>query len=193
MGGALTNGQMAEDLEVEYQPVLRSKASAASVQGIAYVWGGEEVIDSSAAVTREVANRIDSFDPFLETWSSLTTSGHPPPSGLCDGACASSGHYLYICGGYDTSKRYDTHLYQLNVRSLTWKQLPSYPTEKGQHCYIERSEMVCNQHKVALWGGVVSNIPVRPTVNDGTWISKSNLIVFDFKNGAFIQHGIRVC
>ena len=159
---------------MEYRPVPRINASAASVQGRTYIWGGE---DSLTAISKETAHRIDSFDPYLETWSSLTTTGHPPPCGLCDGVCASTGHYLYICGGCDTSDRYDTHLYQLDVRSLTWKQLPSYPTWNSRHCYIERSKMICNQHKLALWGGYVSNIPVRPTVNDGSSIATSQYLI----------------
>ena len=147
---------------------------------VEHIWGGE---DSSTAIRKETAHRIDSYDPYL---------GHPPPCGLRDGACASTGHYLYICGGYDTSDRYDTHLYQLDVRSLTWKQLPSYPTWNSRHCYIERSKMICNQHKLVLWGGHVSNIPVRPTVNEGTWIFNSNLLVFDFKDGMCSMH-MQIC
>lgn len=189
--------------EQEYYPVPRTGACAASVQGKLYVWGGEEVKNSSISHSevrgnrmvhgsrklspgsREVASTIELFDPYLEIWSSLTTTGHSPPNCLSGGRATSTGHYMYICCGTAEDRRYNTHLYELDVRSLTWKQLPSYPMNR-YFCYLDQPEMVCNQHKLVLFGGMVCSYPIfgqSTAANDASLISNTEIFAFNFKDG----------
>ena len=93
------------------EPSARFVHFSAPIGAKVYLYGGctEEKIEQSST--------IHTFDVYLEAWRE-TKAGEPPPLGLYNGACASSGHYFYVYGGYDGCKFQDS-LYRLNTISLT--------------------------------------------------------------------------
>ena len=102
-----------------------------------------------------LASSVHSFDGLLESWSSEDTGGDVPPPGLHDGACAYSGHHVYVYGGYDGSAHQGS-LHQLDTRTWTWKQLSSTGPMRKAGC-----KMVAYDSNLVLFGGY--GIPSGPT------------------------------
>lgn len=137
------------------------------------MWGGRTKDFSKK--NSKLASSIHCFDPSLESWTDKKCSGDPPP-GIYGGACASSGHYIYVYGGYDGSE-YQSSLHQLDTKSLTWKQLSSTgPMRKGG------CGMVAYDNKLVLFGGYgCPSSPTRPEVVDAR--HSDELHIFDLKLG----------
>ena len=92
------------------EPSPRREHYSALVDGEICVWGGRT---KDFSRDKEVlAASVHSFNPVLESWAENKPSGTPPP-GVYLGACASAGHHLYVYGGLDGSKYYNT-LHQLD-------------------------------------------------------------------------------
>ena len=133
------------------EPSPRFGHFSATVGGEHLVWGG--LIKDFRQLRGELGASIHSFDPFLESWTESKLSDYAPP-GIYHGACASVGHCLYVYGGHDGSD-FQSSLYQLDVNSWTWKQLPEGPMRKSG------CRMVTYGRKLVLLGG--SGIPSSPT------------------------------
>ena len=108
------------------------------------VWGG--YTKDFRKEKSELASSVHSFDPLLECWDVNRTNG-VSPTGLCAGACASAGHYVYMYGGHD-GKFAQNSLHQLDTRSWTWKQLSSAGPMRKAAC-----RMVEHDGKLVLFGG----------------------------------------
>ena len=120
------------------------------------MWGGrsKEFLKEKS----ELTSSVHSFDPFLECWDENKFSGVPPP-GIYLGACASSGHHVYLYGGSDGS-RLHCSLHQLDTKSWTWKQLSSSCPTRKLMC-----RMVTFASKLVLFGGYgFPSGPTRPGV-----------------------------
>ena len=125
------------------------------------MWGGgtEDFFTSR----REKIVSIESFDSYLETWTSKTTKGDPPPW-LYLGACASSGH-IYAYGGRDGQSDYGS-LYEFNTRTSSWRELAPHsadsPMKKLGHGMVVWGE------KCVLFGGY--GIPSGPTQSGADFV-----------------------
>ena len=134
----------------KYEPSPRSYTFTAPVDGKLYCYGGRTDDFDERKKRPESSKYLELFDPKLETWKHVTTKGHPPPL-LYDGACASSGHHLFIFGGSDGSSGHNS-LYQLDTRTLTWTELSS--SDRADNPRKKKGcRMVCYGHKLVLFGG----------------------------------------
>lgn len=169
------------------EPVARWGHFSATVGGRYYVWGGHTENFSAAD---ETFKTIHCFDPFLESWTVHECNGAYPP-GIYDGACASEGHHLYVYGGTDGSRCYNS-LHQLDTRSWTWKELSSTgPIRKTG------SGMVVYDNQLVLFGGCGYSISGAEYVaRDGSSDGKSpvwtnELHTFDLKKGKSLEYWVR--
>ena len=146
------------------EPSPRWGHHSAAVGGQLYVWGGRtKDFDKEKS---ELSVSVHSFNQCMETWQTRATTGKHPP-GLCDGACTSSGHHLYVYGGWDGSHHHDS-LHQLDTDSLVWSQLPSGPIRKSG------CGMVSYEDRLIVFGG--HGIPSGPTQPGAEFIKDSMFI-----------------
>ena len=108
-------------MEDRYEPSSRFWHSAASVEGFLYIWGGNTLDFKLQNCRRELAGKIEKFDPVNDVWRQLKTTGTPHP-GLSAVACASFGEYVYAYGGFD-GEQLQGVLSQLDLKTLNWSQL----------------------------------------------------------------------
>ncbi len=78
--------------QVASSPVGRLEASAVTVGGKLYVFGGYGVDDPNWLATKET----DVYDPATNTWARLADT----PEGLTHIGAATDGRYIYAAGGY---------------------------------------------------------------------------------------------
>ena len=100
------------------EPPPRFGHFSAAFEGHLCVSGGR-----TKGSTKEKGELVHTFNQLSESWSSKQCQG-PSPDGLCDGASAYAGHHLYLYGGHD-GPRYYNSLHQLDTRSWTWSHLSS--------------------------------------------------------------------
>ena len=107
-----------------YEPSARFLHVAFSIDRRVYVRGGrtDDFESGSEDSKLELANSIEQFDPFLEVWRQLKTTGGTPHPGLDRAACVSLGENVYMYGGH-SGNRCKGALSCLNVKSLTWSLL----------------------------------------------------------------------
>ncbi len=138
------------------EPEARTQHFSAVVCGKLYIWGGgtRNTVSDIHARKRDNPSRVDIFDPNIEEWASVTTTG-PPPPGLFSGACASYQQCLYTYGG--NTRSLDTAcLHQLDSRTHTWSQL-SYALLSGGPVKKSGCKMVCVKGMLVLFGGSVNH------------------------------------
>ena len=126
------------------EPEARSGHFSAIIEGKMYIWGGFNRYNRPS--------RVETFDPCLEEWTGVPTTGRTPP-GLSSGACASSEHCFYTYGGFD-DRGFDTaSLHQLDVRTHTWSLL-SYTAQAADGPQKKFGcRMVYVQGMLVLFGG----------------------------------------
>ena len=132
---------------------------SAPVQNRWYTWGGDSKdVEDEKISWEDFKSSVNTYDPYLETWTRLNTTG-TPPSGVYGGACAAVGHHLYTYGGRDTSNSY-VHVdsfHQLDTRTLVWSELPNGPMRKAG------SRMIACDNKLFLLGGYgIPSGPIQP-------------------------------
>jgi N-acetylneuraminic acid mutarotase len=148
------------------------------------VWGGRTK-DLSSNRKNELASSVHSFDPVLECWAEIKTSGGTPLE-LYEGACASAGHHLYVYGGTKGLKLgYGSSLHQLDTKSWRWKEISAAGPMKKKGC-----GMVAFDSKLVLFGGFgFLSEPTQPGsvfmkdrgLTEGGWTNE--LHVFDLNEG----------
>ena len=163
-----------------YEPLLRVNHFAALAKDKLYVWGG--ITEDFAKKRAELKSRVEIFDISLESWDKIAAKGSPPP-GLCEGACASSGQYIYTYGGgYDGESLQGT-LNHLDTKTYTWKQLS--PHTNGGPMKKSRCGMVFYQNKLVLFGGYIGVPPTGHTQPGASYKDgrTNELHVFDMEEG----------
>ena len=141
-----------------YEPAARFYHVSFSVEGKVYLWGG---------LTQDLVSgdRIEQFDPYLETWSplALSTAGTPHP-GLVYATCASHGEHVYIYGGEDT--KFEGALSCLNFDvewTPIWSQLCPAETVGGPMRKVWCGMVHFHDDKLAVIGGYgYPNGPIQP-------------------------------
>ena len=101
------------------EPPPRFGYFSEAVKGHLCVSGGD-----TKGSTEEKGELVHTFNQLSESWSSKQCQGPSPPDGLYIGASAYAGHHLYLYGGTDGSRYYNS-LHQLDTRSWTWSHLSS--------------------------------------------------------------------
>ena len=151
-----------------YEPAARFDDVSFLVEGKVYLWGGrtQGLPSGSKDDIIKLTNYIEQFDPYLEVWSRLNTTG-PPHPGLVYAACASSGEHVYMYGGVKDG--YDGVLSCLNVKTLTWSWLSPEGGTAGGPMRKAYSGMVhFNDDKLVVIGGV--GFPTGPTQPGSSFI-----------------------
>ena len=177
------------------EPAARFYHAAFSVERRVYVRGGltADFDLYSEDEKIELATCIEQFDPYLEVWRQLNTSGTPHP-GLVTPCCMSFGEHVYMYGGY-SGKRYEGVLSCLNVKTLTWSLL-SPETDGGpmKKWSCGMFMFKCGD-KIAVIGGY--GIPTGPTQPGATFTRSTKYTdgrgwsnefhVFDISQGSHSQ------
>ena len=143
-----------------YEPSARFLHSAFSIDKRVYVWGGrtDDFESGSEDGKLELANSIEQFDPFLEVWCQLKTTGTSHP-GMDRAACVSFGENVYMYGGY--VRRCIGALSCLNVKSLTWSLLCPGEVAGGPMRKDGCGIVVFHGDKLAVIGG--TGYPTGPS------------------------------
>ena len=153
------------------EPAARFYHAAVSVEGRVYVRGGRTTDYELGSEDEKIklANCIEQFDPYLEVWRQLNTTGTPHP-GLETFVCTSFGEHVYMYGGI-SGKGYEGVLSCLNVKTLTWSLI--CPETDGGPMKKHGRGMVMFKYgeKVAVIGGY--GIPTGPTQPGATFIKNT--------------------
>ena len=106
-----------------YEPAARFGHASCSTESGAFVRGGRtpDLESGSKNARIKIANSIEVFDPYLEVWRQLNTTGTPHP-GLELAACASVADDVYMYGGH-SGERAEGVLSYFDMKQLTWSQL----------------------------------------------------------------------
>ena len=167
------------------EPSPRFAPFISAVDGQIYMWGGRTEDFSMLRGKKMVS--IETFDCYLESWTSETTEGDPP-LWLYRGACASSGHNIYTYGGTDGQARYGS-LYEFNTRTSSWRELAPHcansPMKKWGH-----DMAVCGEKCVLFGGYGIPSGPIQSGVEfvrnnsriNGSWWT-NEMHIFDLKKG----------
>ena len=152
-----------------YEPSARFLHTAFSIDRRVYVRGGrtDDFESRSEDGKLELANSIEQFDPFLEVWRQLKTTGGAPHPGLVGAACVSFGENVYMYGGHN-GRRYEGALSCLNVKSLTWSLLCPEEVAGGPMIKIGCGIVMFHGDKLAVIGGF--GHPTGPAQAGSTFI-----------------------
>ena len=100
-------------------PSARRDPFIASAGELVYLWGGQGDKEPETVFI---------YRHDTETWTKEVTKGPHPPAGLYNGGCTLSGHRLYLYGGHDGGSG-NGDLYELNIKSWTWRMVCDGGTE----------------------------------------------------------------
>ena len=135
----------------------------------------------------EALSTLHVFDFHLEFWRETAADGPSPPPRLYSGASTSSGHDIFIYGGWSNGT-YQGTLHHLDTSTLKWHQLA---TEGNGPMRKSNCAMVHHHKKLVLFGGY--GLPSGPTQQGAEFIKNSKhtdgrgwsneLHTFDLKEG----------
>ena len=151
-----------------YEPAGRLYSASFSTPNHLYLWGGRTVDFETGSEDAKIqlSTCIEQFDPYLEVWGQLSTTGTPHP-GLDVAVCASVGDNMYMYGG-SSGTRYQGVLSLLNLKTLTWSQLCQEATAGGP---MRKSgcRMVCyDGNQLVVMGGY--GVPTGPNQPGASFI-----------------------
>ena len=111
----------------------------------------------------QLANCIEKFDPYLEVWHQLNTTGTPHP-GLDGAACSSIAELMYMYGGDNwTGCCGEGVLSCLNTKTLTWSQFCPEATDCGPMRKQGCGMMIYRDENIVVIGGVgIPTCPIQP-------------------------------
>ena len=168
--GSLFWGRDSKQKVMFSEPSPRERCFSAPVKGEFCVWGGRTKKEK-----KDLRSTVHCFNPVQESWTAKKCSG-PPPPGLYEGACTFAGHHLYVYGGHD-GKSFQCTLHQLDMSSMTWKQLSSAGPSRKYGC-----DMVIYKNKLILFGGYGDPLAsTQPAQWNGKYTNE--LHTFDLEEG----------
>ena len=155
-----------------YEPTARLHPAFISTPRHLYLWGGHTVAFETGSEDASIqqARCIEQFDPYLEVWRQLNTTGTAHP-GLSDGACTLVVDQLYMYGGYSGKRREDV-LSLLSLKTLTWSQLCQEATAGGPMRKSSCGMVSFHGDQLAVIGGY--GIPTGPTQHGASFIRNTN-------------------
>ena len=152
-----------------YEPTARIYPTFISTQRHLYLRGGRTVAFETGSEDARIqeARCIEQFDPYLEVWHQLNTTG-TAHRGLARAASASVADQLYMYGG-NSGKRFEGVLSLLNLKTLTWSQLCQEATNVGGPMRKSSCGMVgFHGDQLAVIGGY--GFPTGPTQHGASFI-----------------------
>ena len=151
-----------------YEPTARLYTTFISTPRHLYLWGGRTVTFETGSEDAKIqkASCIEQFDPYLEVWRQLNTTGTPHP-GLAGAACASVADQLYMYGGH-SGKRREGVLSLLSLKTLTWSQLCQEATAGGPMRKADCGMVSFHGDQLAVVGGY--GTPTGPTQHGASLI-----------------------
>ena len=157
-----------------YEPTARLHPAFISTPRHLYLWSGRTVTFETGSEDARIqeARCIEQFDPYLEVWRQLNTTGTPHP-GLSSVACASIADLdqMYMYGG-SGGKRYEGVLNLLSLKTLTWSQLSQEATAGGPMRKYSCGMVSFHGDQLAVIGGY--GIPTGPTQHGASFIRSTN-------------------
>ena len=173
------------------EPAARFYHAAVAVEGRVYVRGGRTADYDSGSEDEKIklASCIEQFDPYLEVWRQLNTTGTQHVGLECP-CCMSLGEHVYMYGGF-SGNRYEGVLSCLNVKTLTWSQLCP-ETRGGPMRKCGCGMVIFLGDKVAVIGGYgIRTGPTQPGAtftrytDERGWSNEFH--VFDISQGSHSQ------
>ena len=155
-----------------YEPTARFNPAFISTPRHLYLWGGRTVTfeTGSEDASIQLARCIEQYDPYLEVWRQLNTTGTPHP-GLYGAACASVADKLYMYGG-NSGKRLEGVLSLLSLKTLTWSQLCQEAIAGSPMRKSSCGMVSLRGDQLAVIGGY--GIPTGPTQHGASFIRDTN-------------------
>ena len=138
------------------EPSPRWGHFSSPVAGQLYVWGG---YTKDFKGKGGVAATVNIYQPYTESWDEQRLKGRPPPW-LYGGAYASTGHHLYLYGGYDGSNEQGS-LYQINTKSLVYSEVVISNAALGPMRKFGCGMVTCDDDHLLCIGGL--GTPSSPT------------------------------
>ena len=129
-------------------PSARVYPFIASAGDLTYLWGGRRDTEPKAAFV---------YRHDTETWMRKLTSGPHPSAGLNGGACAMSGHNLYLYGGFDMKDCNSGKFYELNTQKWWWRKL--FDWSAGGPGKKRGCRMISYQDQLLVVGGAYDKMP----------------------------------
>ena len=150
-----------------YEPTARYYHASCSVSSGVIVRGGRthDFESGSKDARIKLANIIELFDPYLEVWCQLNTTGTPHP-GLSSSACASVADQVYMYGGH-IGKSTKGVLSYFDMKKLTWSQLCPEATAGAPMRKFGCGLIIVHENLVVVGG---FGYPTGPTQMGGTFI-----------------------
>ena len=139
------------------EPSPRFGHISTPISGQLYVWGGRTKDFKSG----DVAATVNIYQPYTESWDEQRLKGRPPPR-LYGGACASTGHHLYLYGGHNGS-RYQSSLHQINTKSLVCSEVVVSNAALGPMRKVGCGMVTCDDdHLLCIGGYGILSSPTQP-------------------------------
>ena len=142
------------------EPAARFYHASCSIESGVLVRGGRTLdLESGSKDSRiKLAKVIELFDPYLEVWRQLNTTGTPHP-GLEVAACASVADYVYMYGGH-SGERIEGVLSYFDMKKLTWSQLCPEATAGAPMRKFGCGLFIVNENIIVIGG---YGFPTGPT------------------------------
>ena len=157
-----------------YEPAARFSHANCSIESGVFLRGGRtsDLESGSRDARIKLANVhvIDLFDPYLEVWRQLNTTGTPHP-GLDGAACASVADDVYMYGG-SSGERIEGVLTYFDMKKLTWSQLCPEATAGAPMRKYGCGLIIVHENIIVIGG---YGIPTGPTQLGASFIKNYNL------------------
>ena len=137
------------------EPSPRRGHFSTPISGQLYVWGGRTKDFKKCGV----AATVNIYQPYKESWDEQRLKGSSPPW-LYGGACASTGHHLYLYGGSDGS-HHQSSLHQINTKSLVCSEVVISNAPLGPMRKMGCRVVTCDDDHLLCIGG--HGFPSSPT------------------------------
>ena len=155
-----------------YQPAARFYHVSCSIESGVFVRGGRtsDFESASKKARIKVAKVIELFDPYLEVWRQLNTTGTPHP-GLSSVACASVADDVYMYGGF-SGERIEGVLSYFDMKKLTWSQLCPEATAGAPMRKFGCGLIIVHDNVIVIGG---CGIPTDPTQLGASFIKNNDI------------------
>ena len=155
-----------------YEPAARFHHASCSIDSGVIVRGGRTLDSESGSMDARIklANSIELFDPYLEVWRQLNTTGTPHP-GLEGATCASVADDVYMYGG-SSGERFEGVLSYFDMKKLTWSQLCPEATAGAPMRKLGCGLVIVHGNIIVIGG---YGIPTGPTQLGASFIKNNNV------------------
>lgn len=137
-------------------PETRSGHAAVFFRGTMIIYGGynEAYVDGQRRDKFMPSNEIWLYEVDLGLWHRASTKWDAPELGISGAACCIFNNCMVLFGGFCDSYGRVSHVYELNLETLTWRDFAKNGCIRGPYP-SKRDKLICWQHdnKVVYFGG----------------------------------------